>query len=46
MCKTRRSIEVFDLTTDAQDNKRCRMIDVHDLTSDVIDLTEENHETM
>ena len=47
MCKTRRSIEVFDLSTDAQDNKRCKMIEVHDLTADVVDSTEQEHnETM
>ena len=47
MCKTKRSIEVFDLSTDAQVNKRCKMIEVFDLTVDVVDLTEqEQQETM
>ena len=46
MCKTKRSVDVFDLTTDAEDNKRCRVIEVNDLTADVVDLTADRHETM
>ena len=47
MCKTKRSMEVFDLSTDAQDNKRSKTIEVFDLTVDVVDLSEQvEQETM
>ena len=34
-------MEVFDLSTDAQDNKRSKTIELFDLTVDVVDLSEQ-----
>ena len=47
MCKTKRGMEVFDLSTDAQDNKRSKTIEVFDLTVYVNDLSKQvDQETM